>query len=161
VVRFSKDCIYQSGSGALVAFDKFNGLMDRGVSGNPFEVPQLKDGRAECDYNGRIERIRLAAGVGEDQVIELRLVAKAPENNLRRKACVPGIQRVAGSAQSIRGESALSYLSEHLESDPSGGRNLVHQNAGHMHLKIVLAFVQQRIKPFFTIYPIAQRVLVC
>ena len=101
--------------GELHQFDTFG---DGSVRRDAVQIAQLKDAHAERDPDFFVELGLLTAGEDVDQVIQLRLISQAAEDDA---FCQGEIALVAGlAAKQVGGISALMHALEHTEGDIAG-----------------------------------------
>jgi hypothetical protein len=89
--------------------------MHRCVRRNAIQIAHLKDGRPQSDEHSAVDIGCFPARAKENQVIELRLVSQAAENDLRRKTGIPGIQWSSPFEKRVRCVLSSSDCRQDLE----------------------------------------------
>jgi hypothetical protein len=121
--HLSQDGIDQARSRALFAFDEFDGVVDGGVGRNALEIAELKNSRAEGEQDGDVQSCRLAAGVEQDQVIQLRLVPQTTVNERGGETGIAGCEIVAAVEQGIGCIGALGDCGQNIQGGAASRRN--------------------------------------
>lgn len=104
------------------ALHQFDAFADGSVWGNAIEIAELIDAHAKGDADFDVGRTRNTAG---DQIIELRLIAEASEDNLGREACVARVELGGALEEQVGCIAALVDLAKHVESDLARGGDQV------------------------------------
>src|SRR5437588_3578523 len=96
---------------------QLDALADGGMGGHAIQMAELIDSHAQCDANFGVER---AGGESADEVIELGLVAEAPEDDLAGEAGVARVEWRGLLQQNIGCIAAFDNAAKYVECDLAG-----------------------------------------
>lgn len=94
------------------ALHQLHALAHRGMRRNTIQIAKLINAHAQSDLNFGLGRARDAAS---DQIIELRLVAEASEDDLRSEAGIARIELGGALEQQVGSIAAEVNFAEHIE----------------------------------------------
>jgi len=114
-IRFPQNGVDQCRGGRFVrALHQLDAFADGGMRRDAIEIAQLIDAHAESDADLGLGR---AGNTASDQIIELRLVAEASENDFRGEAGVARVELHRALQKKVGSIATLVDFAEDIEGD--------------------------------------------